>query len=435
MRDFMWHEDLVGVAKFVKDCFDVITAEGSQPVNPLTNSFASQLPGPTDTTSGTGSGRGTGSGTNTASNPSPPPPPSPPPTPTFPPPTPIVVDPPPPPPTLSPPPPGIPPPPPIVVDPPPPPPTLSPPPPGIPPPPPIVVDPPPPPPTLSPPPPGIPPPPPIVVDPLPPPRTTTPPPPTTAVPPPPSVAGPPPPTITARLPPPATASAPPPPVVPADPSAPAGVTVNLNINAKPADPVVVQQIYTPVTTAVQTQNVQVITKTIIIIKTVVQVDAFVQAIVFVVNNGQSHGVGTSFTQLYALAFAEAVREDINSAAFTIARIAVIGGLPADLFAEATVQAFVLGGDTQLQFAKAWAVAVAAYGCDIVRPVLLRVQEIAANIGNDGLFVVFITEIPALQICFTGNVVQATAVAKTQVVSFGASTQAIADATAVATAGA
>ncbi|BDA45386.1 probable importin subunit alpha-1b at C-terminar half [Coccomyxa sp. Obi] len=71
----------------------------------------------------------------------------------------------------------------------------------------------------------------------------------------------------------------------------------LNGAAKPADPVVVQQIYTPVTTAVQTQNVQVITKTIIIIKTVVQVDAFVQAIVFVVNNGaprafsQNIGVG------------------------------------------------------------------------------------------------------------------------------------------------
>lgn len=35
------------------------------------------------------------------------------------------------------------------------------------------------------------------------------------------------------------------------------------------------------------------------------------------------------------------------------------------------QAFLLGGDTQLQFARAWAVAVAAYGCDVVRPVLLR----------------------------------------------------------------
>ncbi len=27
MLDFMWQEDLVGVAKFVMDCFDVITAD------------------------------------------------------------------------------------------------------------------------------------------------------------------------------------------------------------------------------------------------------------------------------------------------------------------------------------------------------------------------------------------------------------------------
>ena len=27
MLDFMWQEDLVGVAKFVRDCFDVITAD------------------------------------------------------------------------------------------------------------------------------------------------------------------------------------------------------------------------------------------------------------------------------------------------------------------------------------------------------------------------------------------------------------------------
>lgn len=47
-------------------------------------------------------------------------------------------------------------------------------------------------------------------------------------------------------------------------------------------------------------------------------------------------------------------------------------------------------------------------------VVTGVQVIAVNIGNGGLFVVFITTIPALQICFTGNVVQATAVAKTQV---------------------
>lgn len=35
------------------------------------------------------------------------------------------------------------------------------------------------------------------------------------------------------------------------------------------------------------------------------------------------------------------------------------------------QALIFGGDTQLQFARAWAVAQAAYGCDIIRPVLLR----------------------------------------------------------------
>lgn len=40
--------------------------------------------------------------------------------------------------------------------------------------------------------------------------------------------------------------------------------------------------------------------------------------------------------------------------------------------------------------------------------------IAVSIGNGELFVEVITVIPALQICFTGNVAQATAVAKTQV---------------------
>ncbi len=39
--------------------------------------------------------------------------------------------------------------------------------------------------------------------------------------------------------------------------------------------------------------------------------------------------------------------------------------------EICAQAFLLGGDVQLQFARAWAVAVAAYGCDVVRPLLLR----------------------------------------------------------------
>lgn len=38
----------------------------------------------------------------------------------------------------------------------------------------------------------------------------------------------------------------------------------------------------------------------------------------------SHGVGTAFTQLYALAFAEAASENIAAAAFTIARLSVSG---------------------------------------------------------------------------------------------------------------
>ena len=38
--------------------------------------------------------------------------------------------------------------------------------------------------------------------------------------------------------------------------------------------------------------------------------------------GTKHGVGTPFTKLYALAFAQAASKNINSAAFTIARIAV-----------------------------------------------------------------------------------------------------------------
>ena len=39
---------------------------------------------------------------------------------------------------------------------------------------------------------------------------------------------------------------------------------------------------------------------------------------------------------------------------------------------------------------------------------------AVKIGNGGLFVVFITQIPALQICFTGDVARATATAKASV---------------------
>jgi hypothetical protein len=67
----------------------------------------------------------------------------------------------------------------------------------------------------------------------------------------------------------------------------AGVTVNLNINAQPSNPVVLNQVYTPVTTAVQNNDVNVFVNTIVIIKTVVQVDAFVQATVYVCNAGAS----------------------------------------------------------------------------------------------------------------------------------------------------
>lgn len=35
------------------------------------------------------------------------------------------------------------------------------------------------------------------------------------------------------------------------------------------------------------------------------------------------------------------------------------------------QAFLIGGDVKNQWARAWAVATAAYGCDIIRPALLR----------------------------------------------------------------
>lgn len=67
----------------------------------------------------------------------------------------------------------------------------------------------------------------------------------------------------------------------------AGVTVNLNINAQPSNPVVLNQVYTPVTTAVQNNDVNVFVNTIVIINTVVQVDAFVQATVYVCNTGAS----------------------------------------------------------------------------------------------------------------------------------------------------
>ncbi len=43
-----------------------------------------------------------------------------------------------------------------------------------------------------------------------------------------------------------------------------------------------------------------------------------------------------------------------------------------------------------------------------------VQAVAVSIGNGGLFVNFILIIPALQLCFTGNTVAATAAAKTAV---------------------
>ncbi len=38
--------------------------------------------------------------------------------------------------------------------------------------------------------------------------------------------------------------------------------------------------------------------------------------------GLKHGVGTPFTKLYALAFAQAARQNVNAAALTIARIAI-----------------------------------------------------------------------------------------------------------------
>lgn len=48
---------------------------------------------------------------------------------------------------------------------------------------------------------------------------------------------------------------------------------------------VLKQVYTPVTTAVQNNDVNVFVNTIVIINTVVQVDAFVQATVYVCNSG------------------------------------------------------------------------------------------------------------------------------------------------------
>ena len=51
------------------------------------------------------------------------------------------------------------------------------------------------------------------------------------------------------------------------------------------------------------------------------------------------------------------------------------------------QAFLLGVDTQLQFARAWAVAVAAYGCDVVRPLLLRESPCCQLSSVDGYTVV------------------------------------------------
>lgn len=38
--------------------------------------------------------------------------------------------------------------------------------------------------------------------------------------------------------------------------------------------------------------------------------------------GLTHGVGTPFTKLYALAFAQAARQNLDVAALTIARIAI-----------------------------------------------------------------------------------------------------------------
>ena len=49
----------------------------------------------------------------------------------------------------------------------------------------------------------------------------------------------------------------------------------------------VQKVYTPVTTAFKTNNVNVFVNTVVIIKSVKECDAFVQAIVYVVNSGAS----------------------------------------------------------------------------------------------------------------------------------------------------
>ncbi len=76
----------------------------------------------------------------------------------------------------------------------------------------------------------------------------------------------------------------------------AGATVNLNINIKPADPVVVQKVYTPVTVAFKTNNVNVFVNTVVVIKSVKECDAFVQAIVYVVNSGASSSIVAPFGQ-------------------------------------------------------------------------------------------------------------------------------------------
>lgn len=53
------------------------------------------------------------------------------------------------------------------------------------------------------------------------------------------------------------------------------------------DPVVLNNYYTPVTTAFKTNDVNVFVNTVVVIKTVVQVDAFVQATVSVCNSGEA----------------------------------------------------------------------------------------------------------------------------------------------------
>lgn len=65
-----------------------------------------------------------------------------------------------------------------------------------------------------------------------------------------------------------------------------GGSVGLDPTSKPKDPVLLNTVFTPVTTAFKTNNPTTVVNTIVVIKTVVQVDVFVQATVNVVNSGE-----------------------------------------------------------------------------------------------------------------------------------------------------